>query len=187
MEDIVTGATAEVELTVPLQPERVWELVCDVSRIGEWSPECVWAAWTLRSGDTPRAGDRFRARNEYEGGFVATVECVVTEADRPHVFAWVVLDERQAVDGAGSIWRYLLRPTGQGTLVTHTFTHGTGVTGLRVGAEHSPGGPAGVVTGRLGELRRNMAATLRAMTGSGDGPGQPEAGGGPGRAARSSR
>ncbi|WP_371482578.1 SRPBCC family protein [Kitasatospora sp. NBC_00315] len=164
MDDLVTGATTEVELTVDLPPEQLWDLVSDVTRIGEWSPECVGAHWTRREGDRPRAGDRFRARNEYRDGFVATVECVVTEADRPSVFAWVVLDDDGVVDRPGSLWRYGLRPAGGGTTVTHTFVHGPGLTGLRVGSERSPGRADDVVTGRLAELRRNMAATLRAMT-----------------------
>jgi hypothetical protein len=46
MEDLVTGAGTEVKLTVDLPPDRVLELVSDVTRVGEWSPECVRAAWT---------------------------------------------------------------------------------------------------------------------------------------------
>lgn len=163
MEDLVTGAGTEVELTVRIPPARFWDLISDVTRIGEWSPECVRAAWTERAGDVPCAGDRFQARNEYGDGFVATVECVVTEAERPHVFAWVVLDDASEVGLPGSIWRYELRAAGGGTHVRHTFTHGPGATGMRVGADHAPDGD--VIAGRLAQLRRNMTTTLHAMTG----------------------
>ncbi|WP_329493889.1 SRPBCC family protein [Kitasatospora herbaricolor] len=161
-DDLVTGATTRVTMTMDLPPERVWDLVGDVSRIGEWSPECVWAGWTSRAGAAPRAGDRFRARNEYPDGFVATVECVVTAADRPSVFAWVVLDDQGDADRPGSLWRYDLRAAGEGTLVTQTFTHGPGLTGLREGAGDGPA----VIAGRLAQLRRNMTVTLRAMAGA---------------------
>ncbi|MET9618265.1 SRPBCC family protein [Kitasatospora indigofera] len=160
-DDPVTGATAEVTVTVDLPPERVWDLAVDVTRIGEWSPECVWAGWTSRAGAVPRAGDRFRARNRYPDGFVATVECVVTEAVRPAVFAWVVLDDMGDAARPGSLWRYDLRAAGEDTLVTQTFTHGPGLTGLREGAAKGPGPE--VVAGRLAQLRRNMTVTLRAM------------------------
>ncbi|MGA8116300.1 MAG: SRPBCC family protein [Actinocatenispora sp.] len=165
MEDLVTGATTEVQLTVDLPPDKVWELVGDVTRIGEWSPECVGARWLTRSEGGPSTGDRYEARNEYPGGFESTVECVVVEADRPHTFAWVVLDDERDVDRPGSIWRYSLRPAGGGTAVTHTFTHGPGLTGLREGAEADPDRTAAVLAGRLDALRRNMTATLTAMTG----------------------
>ncbi|WP_328535789.1 SRPBCC family protein [Streptomyces sp. NBC_00344] len=163
MDDLVAGAGTEVELTVGLSPARAWDLISDVTRIGEWSPECVRAAWTERAGGTPRAGDRFTARNEYADGFAATVECVVTEAERPYVFAWVVLDDTGAVDRPGSVWRYELRAAGEDTRVRHTFTHGPGLTGLRESAADNP--DKDVLTGRLAQLRRNMTMTLRAMTG----------------------
>ncbi|MFF3596919.1 SRPBCC family protein [Kitasatospora indigofera] len=160
-QDVVTGATTAVTVTVGLPPERFWDLAVDVTRIGEWSPECVRAGWTSRAGAVPRAGDRFQARNRYPDGFVATVECVVTEAVRPAVFAWVVLDDAKDPARPGSLWRYDLRAAGGGTLVTQTFTHGPGLTGLREGAENGPGPE--VVAGRLAQLRRNMTVTLRAM------------------------
>jgi hypothetical protein len=93
--DLVTGASTEVELVAQLPIDRVWALVTDVSRIGEWSPECVFAAWRPDQGDLPLVGARFEARNEYADGYSSAVECVVTEAARPSVFA--VLDGRLAV------------------------------------------------------------------------------------------
>lgn len=157
MEDTVTGAGVEVELGADQPPERIWDLVTDVTRIGEWSPECVGARWLTAVGDRPAAGDRFEGRNEFGGGST-TVECVVTEALRPRAFAFVVLDG----DGqAGSIWRYQLRPAGAGTVITHTFTHGPGLTGMREGARRDPA----AAERRLETLRRNMTATLQAMIG----------------------
>jgi uncharacterized protein YndB with AHSA1/START domain len=161
MDDGLTGVFTEVELVVDLPAERVWSLVTDVGRTGEWSPECVFAAW--RPGESPRAGARFDARNEYAGGFVATVECVVTEAVRPSVFAWAVLDDERDVERPGSVWRYELVPAEGGTRVRQRFTHGPGVTGLRVFMEEHPGGARTALDGRLAELRANMGATLRAM------------------------
>ncbi len=41
----VTGLTAAAEEVVAVRPELVWDLVADVTRVGEWSPECIRAAW----------------------------------------------------------------------------------------------------------------------------------------------
>lgn len=156
--DVVTGASTEVELVVDRSIEEVWALVTDVSRIGEWSPECVFAAWRPGQDELPRVGAWFDARNEYADGYTATVECVVTAAERPSVFEWVVLDDDLDTARPGSIWRYELEPDerGQGTRVRHRFTHGPGMTGLREGAH-------AVVDRRLAQLNRNMTATLHAM------------------------
>lgn len=163
MDDGLTGAFAELELVVDVPVERVWSLVTDVGRMGEWSPECVFAAWRPGQGEVPRAGARFEARNEYADGFTAAVECVVTEAVRPSVFAWVVLDDDRDVERPGSIWRYELHGVEGGTRVRQRFTHGPGLTGLRASMRDDPGHSRTALEGRLAELRANMSATLHAM------------------------
>lgn len=167
MDDLVTGVTTDVELTVGLSPEQVWDLVSDVTRIGEWSPECIGGAWVRRAALTPQAGDRFQGTNAFPNGLTATVECVVTRAERPRTFEWIVLDSSEDPDRPGSTWRYDLRPQGAGTVARHTFTHGPGQSGLRSGAQENPGIATDVIAERLGTLHRNMTQTLRAMTESG--------------------
>jgi hypothetical protein len=163
MDDGLTGAFAEVELVVDVPIDRVWSLVTDVGRMGDWSPECVFAAWRPAQGEVPYAGARFEARNEYADGFTATVECVVTEAVRPSVFSWVVLDDGRDAERPGSIWRYELEDRGRGTRVRQRFTHGPGLTGLRAFTRDHPGRARTALEGRLAELRANMSATLQAM------------------------
>ncbi|HET6213511.1 MAG TPA: SRPBCC family protein, partial [Micromonosporaceae bacterium] len=159
--DVVTGVVAEVEMVVDLPIDQVWGLVTEVGRIGEWSPECVYAAWRPGSGDGPYAGARFDARNEYPGGYTSAVECVVTEAVRPSVFEWVVLDDDLDVARPGSIWRYELEPDpqGHGTRVRHRFTHGPGHTGLREGVASKPDRAQATLDHRLAQLKSNMTAT----------------------------
>ena len=48
----VTGLTATAEETVAARPELVWDLVADITRVGRWSPECIWAAWLTEPGQT---------------------------------------------------------------------------------------------------------------------------------------
>jgi hypothetical protein len=165
----VTGARVDVEMTVGMSPDKFWALVTDVSRIGEWSPECMSASWLENEeegeGAPPRVGDRFEAHNEYPDGYTATVQCVVTEADPSSAFAWVVLDDDAFLDQPGSMWRYDLRPgdSPDSTVVRHSFEHGPGVTGLRESVRQDPANAATHLDGRLAELRLNMTATLAAM------------------------
>jgi uncharacterized protein YndB with AHSA1/START domain len=155
--DVVTGAQVAIALTVPVPRERMWDLITAVDRIGEWSPEATGGAW-YNGAHGPFSGARFIARNRFAGGFVSTVTCVVIEVERPGTFAWAVLDESGLV---GSTWRYELREGGEpgSTQVHHSFTHGPGITGARVGAEADPQ----ALNSRLVTLCRNMTTTIGAM------------------------
>lgn len=163
--DVVTGATVEVSVEIDGSPEQIWALITDVTRIGEWSPECI-DGWWLDPDDPPATvGARFEGHNRYQGGFEATAQCVVTEADPPHAFAWAVLDTDELVERPGSVWSYLLTSSAGAdrTVVTHRFVHGLGVTGVRVAADSDPALAQQVVDERLVELRRNMTQTIEAM------------------------
>jgi len=161
-----TGARVDVEMLVDRDPGQMWDLITDVARIGEWSPECVAAAWL--DGSAPRPGGRFEGRNVYGGGFTATVTCVVTEAERPAVFEWVVLDPSEVPEHPGSIWRYELTQGGSPgqTRVRHTFVHGPGVTGLSEGMRADPARAGEILQGRLNQLRKHMTVTLEGMASS---------------------
>ena len=97
---------------------RVWELVSDVTRIGEFSPETFEAEW-LDGADGPRAGARFRGHVRRNGvGPVYWTTCTVLVADPEREFAF-------AVNGPGGMtvntWRYRLDPREDGTDVTESF------------------------------------------------------------------
>ena len=159
----VAGASVEVEIVVDKDEGAMWDLVTDVARIGEFSPECVRAAWL--DGSRPQIGGRFEGHNEFSGGFTSTVTCVVTEAHRPDVFEWIVLDPSELPERPGSIWRYELAPgdsPGQ-TRVSHRFVHGPGVTGLSEGMREHPGEAAAILQDRLDLLRKNMTVTIERM------------------------
>ena len=158
-----TGATVEIEMVVDKDPGTMWDLVTDVSRIGDWSPECTGAAWL--DGGQPERGARFAGRNEFSGGFSSAVTCVVTEAQRPAVFEWIVLDPTQNPACPGSIWRYeLVRSDSPGqTRVRHRFVHGCGLTGLSRAMLESPDEAGAILADRLDMLRRHMTITLEGM------------------------
>ncbi len=161
--DEVTGLTAAAEEVVAARPELVWALVADVTRVGGWSPECVRAAWLTEPG-RPQRGARFAGCNRFSDGVEYEVACVVTEADRPRAFAWVVLDDSGDPACPSSSWRYRIDPLpGGGSRVRQRFTHGPGVSYLRAVAVNAPDRAAEIIAARRDMLRANMSATLRAM------------------------
>ncbi|MGI5125382.1 SRPBCC family protein [Pseudonocardia sp. CA-107938] len=101
----------EVRAHVPAPPERVYQLVSDVTRIPEWSPEVVRCTW-LDGATGPAVGARFRATNK-KRWFRWSNKPVVDVADAPREFAVT-----RTEPGGGSIrWTYLLSPDGTGTEV----------------------------------------------------------------------
>jgi len=161
--DEVTGLTAAAEEVVAARPELVWDLVADITRVGGWSPECIRAAWLGEPG-RPQPGARLTGHNRFPNGFEYEVTCVVTEADRPRAFAWVVLDDSDDPARPSSSWRYRIDPLpGGGSRVRQRFTHGPGASYLRAAAAKAPDRAAEIIAARRDGLRANMSATLRAM------------------------
>ncbi|GGM78983.1 hypothetical protein GCM10012275_57020 [Longimycelium tulufanense] len=78
--------SASAEVLAPA--ERLYTLVSDVTRMGEWSPECTGGEWI--SGEPGRVGSRFHGHNKV-GEQTWTTECEVVSAEHPHRFTWVVL------------------------------------------------------------------------------------------------
>lgn len=156
----VTGARVDVEATVLASPGVVWDLLADISRVPEWSPECVHTAWLGPVPGVPRAGARFTGRNRAPNGFEWTVTCEVTEAERPSALAWVVL---AGPDVVSSFWRCDLAPVPGGTQVHESFRHGPGGSGLRMMVEQHPERGAYLVEDRCRRLRENITETLAGM------------------------
>lgn len=159
----LTGLTADADVVIAAPPELVWDLIADVTQVGKWSPECTGAAWLGEPG-RPLAGARFTGHNRLPGGFEYEVTCVITEADRPSAFAWMVLDDSEDPTRPSSLWRYRIDPLPDGgSRVRQRFTHGPGFSFLRELAETRPRRAARIIAARLDGLRANMTATLRAM------------------------
>jgi hypothetical protein len=98
--------------------DRVWDLVSDVTRVGEFSPETFEAEW-LDGARGPEMGARFRGHVRRNGrGPVYWTVCTVVACDPGREFAF-------AVAGPGgktvNTWRYQLEPGTAGTDVTESF------------------------------------------------------------------
>ena len=105
-----------VSIDIAAPPERVYDLVSDITRMGEFSPECRRCAWT--GGATgPAVGARFKARNKGGRGPAWSNTPTVVAADPGREFAF-----NRKGPGIGSYtWRYRFEPTEGGTRVTESY------------------------------------------------------------------
>ncbi len=110
------GTRGEAAVRVDAAPEALYDLVTDVTRMGEWSPENVGGRW-LDGAVGPGVGARFRGRNR-RGVMRWTNTCRVTEAERGRVFTFVAPD---VLGRPNTRWSYRFEPSGTGTEVTESF------------------------------------------------------------------
>ena len=106
-----------VTVTMAASPRVVWDLVSDVTRIGEFSPETFEAAWT-RGATGPAVGAHFKGHVRRNGvGPVYWTLCRVTECVPEKDFGFVVEMNGRDLNH----WRYQLREVEGGTKVTESF------------------------------------------------------------------
>ena len=111
----MTAVHREVALEVAAPADCLWQLVSDVTRMGEWSPENLGAEWL--SGTPREVGARFRGRNR-RGRVSWSTTCEVIASDRGRVFAFAV----GTVARPDAVWRFSLTPLLDGrTRVTESF------------------------------------------------------------------
>src|SRR5438105_4378529 len=72
---------------IAADPDVVWALVADVTRMGEWSPECRHCEW-IAGATGPAVGARFKARNKAARGPSWTNKPVVIAAEPGREFAF---------------------------------------------------------------------------------------------------
>ncbi|GAC1356021.1 MAG: SRPBCC family protein [Acidimicrobiales bacterium] len=138
-------------------PEDLYDMVSDVTRMGEWSPICTSCWWDEGAG--PTAGAWFTGRNEIPGRTWDT-RSVVTAADRGRAFSFVV---------GGSLvrWSYTLAPADDGTQLTESWEFlpdGIALFEERFGAD----APAQIAN-RTEAARRSIPETLAAIKRSAEG------------------
>ena len=84
----VTLAAHEASIEIAASPEAVYDLVSDVTRMGEWSPESTGADWI--DGGAGNKGDWFEGHNK-SGDNDWTRACQVAAAEprpRLHLRRW---------------------------------------------------------------------------------------------------
>src|SRR4051794_9711649 len=97
-----------VEIDIDAEPERVYNLLATVTRMGEWSPECVECRW-LGGASSAEEGARFRGTSR-NGWHRWSTTSTITAAAPGRSFAFDVTYLRMPV----ATWRYDLKPNGRG-------------------------------------------------------------------------
>ena len=98
-------------IMVARSSDELYDLVADVTRMGEWSPVCKACWWD--DGATARVGAGFTGRNELPERTWETHSEVVV-ADRGREFAFVV-------QVTGTRWGYTFTPAEGGTQITESW------------------------------------------------------------------
>ena len=108
--------------TIDARPEDVYDLVADISRMPEWSPETYRAHW-LGGATEARAGAKFRGWNKL-GPIRWCTDPVIDAADRGKELTFTT-----TFFGRGRIttWSYRFEPAGDGTTVTESWSEEDGL------------------------------------------------------------
>ncbi len=164
--------TGSASVVINRDPTAVFALITDVTRTGEWSPECISGRWVDGAADSsagsaadgpavggPAVGAKFEGDNALVVGGMTlkrwTTTSEVTE---------FVPGERFAFLAEGyTTWRYVLEPVGDGTRVTESFDFTTASAVQRFLYESIARRPASMVKGMQKTLDR-MKTHLEATT-----------------------
>jgi uncharacterized protein YndB with AHSA1/START domain len=133
------SASATIHIEAP--PEAVYDLITDVTRMGEWSPETYECEW-VDGATGPAVGARFKGRNRMGPAKWSTTP-KVTAAERGKVFEF---------NTGPTTWRYDFAGDGTGTTVTERYEITNGATRFFTKA-----------LGRTGKLQSGMEQTLQKL------------------------
>jgi uncharacterized protein YndB with AHSA1/START domain len=106
--------SADIKIDAP--PDKVYWLVSDVIRMGQWSPECYRCEW-LGGVVVAEVGARFKGYDRH-GKFNWSTICTVTESEPGKVFPFSTQPKGGKTQ---SLWRYELKATSGGTRVRESF------------------------------------------------------------------
>jgi 3-hydroxyisobutyrate dehydrogenase-like beta-hydroxyacid dehydrogenase/uncharacterized protein YndB with AHSA1/START domain len=146
--------TVEAREHVDAPPETVYDLVADLTRMGDWSPECRGGDWV--EGDGPTVGTRFTGHNR-NGENQWSTPCEIVTADRGRELAWVVGASNFVITS----WRYTFTPRGRGTDVVEQMELGKEYIGFRTFFEgKTPDEMEQLLGERRAKLHSDMQQTL---------------------------
>jgi len=99
-------------VTVAASPEAVYDLVADVTRMGEWSPVCTGGSW--REGD-----DRWFTGTNVNGELKWETQCRVDVAERGKEFTFTNCGFTGDIELVR--WSYTFEPAPEGCAVTERW------------------------------------------------------------------
>lgn len=144
-----------VSLDIPAPPQRVWEVVTDISVLPRFSEELQsieWAEGFSQAG----LGAQFLGTNRHEAIGEWTVRCHIIEFEPRRIFGWAVHD----VDNPAASWRFELTPIPEGTRLSYTARIGPGRSGVTWLISREPDRADEIIANRLEVFRSGMTVTL---------------------------
>ena len=112
------------EVLIQASPQKVYEIVSNLERMGEWSPECYHCEW-LDKAENAVVGARFKGWNRV--GLVRwSTTCRIIAAEPGRELAWEVIEPFGRVT---TRWRYRLETSDDGCRLVESievlYTHFT--------------------------------------------------------------
>lgn len=146
-ETVLAYREASIEIAAP--PAVVYELISDLPRMGEWSPESIGGEWV--DGGSGKTGDWFEGHNRSgEREWTRQSEVALAEPDRD--FTFVV----GGVEANCTWWSYELAPAGDGTTLTEKWWIVNKTPALQAATEEQ-------VQARIDMTQGSLEATLAAV------------------------
>ncbi len=143
--------TISQAILVGAPPELLYDMVADVTRMGEWSPICKACWWD--EGDGPRVGAWFTGRNELpERTWETRSEVVAADPGREFAFA---------VSGSIARWGYTFAPVDGGTEITESWEFLPG--GVEFFEQRFGDESAAQIADRVEKAHTGIAETLAAI------------------------
>lgn len=145
--------TGSASVVIDRDPQAVFAALADITRTGEWSPECTSGRW-VGGATGPAVGAKFEGDNALVIAGVTlkkwTTTSEVTACVPGEVFEFVAEDY--------TTWRYELEPVGTATRVTESFDFTTASAMQRFAVETIARRPTSMVKGMRTTLERIKAS-----------------------------
>lgn len=141
------------DITIAAPPEAVYALISDITRMGEWSPECTGGTWVDDSHEW------FQGANERDGRTWET-RCRVDVAEPGREFTFT----NCGFDGTVNLvrWSYTMTPDGDGTVLRESWEVLDDYP-VFMNSINADMDVAGYLDGQRPAVMSGMAATLAAL------------------------
>lgn len=160
LNELFAGFQLAETIRIDAPQEKVWNLITDVHRMVEFSPELINVEWLGEQAET-KLGARFAGRSRI-GGYEWTRNCTIVEAREPRLFTYEVYDE--ADEFAQSRWSFEVTEDGDATILRQRFAHvPDGRSTIRLMAEAEPDRATEIVAERAETLKQAMNQTLETI------------------------